>query len=154
MNNDRLAYTVLKEVGFTLLDEGKSIMVKAEGYSMYPSVKPGSVIFIAPGGKDPLPEIGEIIAFKKDQGFIVHRLVRSFYRENIKYFVTRGDSSLAEDQPFPSDQLAGKVTRIENSKGTPVHGNILKNRNPNYAWNRFLVRIISQIYRVKRILHF
>ena len=48
MSKNHLSHTVLKEIGFSLLAEGKTIRVKAEGFSMYPSIKPGSVIFIEP----------------------------------------------------------------------------------------------------------
>ncbi|MFZ0281897.1 MAG: S24/S26 family peptidase, partial [Bacteroidales bacterium] len=73
---NRLAHSVLKEIGFTLLAEGKTLKVKAEGYSMYPTIKPGSVIYIEPAerGNEPVP--GEIIAWKKESGFVVHRLIK------------------------------------------------------------------------------
>ena len=48
---NRLSHSVLKEIGFMLLAEGKTLKVKAEGYSMYPSIKPGSVIYIEPFGE-------------------------------------------------------------------------------------------------------
>ena len=58
MSKDRLSHTVLKDIGFMLLAEGKTIRVRAEGYSMYPSIKSGSVIFIKPleKGESPCPE--------------------------------------------------------------------------------------------------
>jgi signal peptidase I len=153
MTKDPLAYNVLKEIGFTLLAEGKTISVRAEGFSMYPSVKPGSVIFIEPYEKGAEPVPGEIIAWKKDPGFIVHRLVRSYEEGNRKYFITRGDSIMAEDEPVPSDQIAGRVVRVENHKGKAVTADVFLRKKPNYSFNRFLVRIILQFSRVKRIFY-
>lgn len=152
MSKNHLSHTVLKEIGFSLLAEGKTIRVKAEGLSMYPSIKPGSVIFIEPLPKGILPVPGEIIAWKREAGFVVHRLVGSFEKDNSEFIVTRGDSSLAEDEPVISEQIAGKVIRVENPEGKPVPEKQYLNKNPNYAFNRFLVRIISQFYRVKRLL--
>ena len=151
MTKNRLAHTVLKEIGFSLLTEGKTIRVKADGFSMFPSIKPGSVVFIEPfkQGAEPLP--GEIIAWKKDPGFVVHRLVRCFEQDDHKYFITRGDSLMVEDDPVLPDQIAGKVVRVESPDGKKVPEGSFLNKKPNYSFNRFLVRIISQFYRIKRV---
>ena len=151
MSNDHLSYTILKDLGFRLLDEGKTIRVKAEGISMYPSIKSGSVIFIEPFKQGAVPVTGEIIAWKRDSGIVVHRLISIYRQKNQKYYVTRGDSSLAEDEPVLFEQIAGKVVRVENPEGKPVPPEKYINKKPNYSINRFLVRIISQFYRIKRI---
>jgi signal peptidase I len=153
MTKEPLSHTVLKEVGFSLLAEGKSIRVSAEGFSMYPTIKPGSVIFIEPLKKETEPVPGEIIAWKKEAGFIVHRLVRIIDEEHVRYFITRGDSSIAEDEPVTSDQVAGKVVRVENAAGIAIKQDVLLDKNPNYRLNRFLVQIISQIYRAKKVFN-
>lgn len=150
MSKDRLSYTLLKDIGFLLLAEGKTIRVRAGGTSMYPSIKPGSVIFIKPLEKDAGPLPGEIIAWKKDSGIVVHRLIKSYKQKGQNFFVTRGDSSPAEDEPVLLEQIAGKVVRVENSKGKPVPPGNYINKKPNYTLNRFLVRIISQFYRIRK----
>jgi signal peptidase I len=153
MIKDRLSHTVLKDVGFSLLTEGKTIRVKAEGISMYPSIKSGSVIFIEPLQQGTVPIPGEIIAGQKDSGIVVHRLISTYRQKYQIYFVTRGDSSLAEDEPVLIDQIAGKVVRVENPEGKPVPPEKYINKKPNYTFNRFLVRIISQLYRIKKIFY-
>jgi signal peptidase I len=151
MTKNHLAHTVLKDIGFSLLTEGKTIRVKVEGFSMYPSIKPGSVIFIEPIRQGAEPVAGEIIAWKKGPGFIVHRLVRCSEQEGRKYFITRGDSLMEEDDPVLSDQIAGKVVRIESPEGKNMPADSFLNKKPNYILNRLLVRIISQFYRIKRV---
>jgi signal peptidase I len=151
MSKDRLSYTILKDIGFRLLAEGKTIRVKAEGISMYPSIKSGSVIFIEPLKPGTEPVRGEIIAWKRDSGIVVHRLVSTYITKHQKFFVTRGDSSIAEDEPVLLEQIAGKVIRVENPEGKPLPPEKYINKKPNYSHNRLLVRIISQFYRVKRI---
>jgi signal peptidase I len=151
MIKDHLSYTILKDIGFRLLAEGKTISVKAEGISMYPSIKSGSVIFIEPLNPDTEPVRGEIIAWKRDSGIVVHRLVSTYITKHQKYYVTRGDSSLAEDEPVLLEQIAGKVVRVENPDGKPVSPEKYINKKPNYNLNRLLVRIISQFYRVRRV---
>ena len=151
MSKNRLSHTVLKEIGFSLLAEGKTIRVKAEGLSMYPSIKPGSVIFIEPYNPNTRPVPGEIIAWKRDSGFVVHRLVRYFEKESFDYFVTRGDSIMAEDEPVLFDQIAGKVVKVEYPEGKTVQSDSFLNKNPNYSFNRLKVWIILQFRRVKRV---
>jgi signal peptidase I len=153
MSKDHLSYTILKDLGFRLLAEGKTIRVKAEGISMYPSIKSGSVIFIEPLKQGIEPVRGEIIAWKRDSGIVVHRLVSTYITKHQKYYVTRGDSSLAEDEPVLLEQIAGKVARVENPEGKPVSPEKYINKKPNYNLNRLLVRIISQFYRVKKIIY-
>ena len=150
MVKNNLSYTVLKEVGFKLLAEGRTIKIRAEGFSMYPAIKPGSVIFIEPFEKGSEPVPGQTIAWKKNSGFVVHRLVRSYNEGNNRYVITRGDSSPAEDDPVSAGQVAGRVVRIEDPEGKIIPFNHFPDKMPNYAFNRFLVKIILQIYRIKR----
>ena len=101
---------------------------------------------------EPVP--GEIIAWKREAGFVVHRLVGGGSKKiTPEFIVTRGDSSIAEDEPVLSDQIAGRVVKVENPEGKPVPPVQYLNKKPNYTFNRFLVRIISQFYRVKKIFN-
>lgn len=118
---------LLKDISFTLLGEGKTIRLKAEGLSMYPSIRPGSVINI-----DPVIQTGEllpgdIIVWKRGHGFVAHRLVRKYRKNNTDYFVTRGDCKFHEDAPVSAELIAGKVSRIEYPEGTAV---------PVKSWNK------------------
>jgi signal peptidase I len=152
MSKKHLSHTVLKEIGFRLLAEGKTIRVKAEGYSMYPSIRPGSVIYIEPIEPYSVLVPGEIIAWKKETGFVVHRFVRVYELENLKYFVTRGDSSLGEDEPVLFEQIAGRVVKVEYPEGKPVPEDNYRNKKPNYSLNRSLVWINLQFRRIKKFL--
>lgn len=154
MVKNQLSYNVLKDVGFSLLDEGKTIKIRAEGLSMYPSIKQGSVIFIEPYDKDSQPVPGEIIAFKKNAGFIVHRLVRLYDEGNNKLVITRGDSSIKDDEPVPLEMVAGKVVRIEDPFGRIIPFKLRGVKKPKYILNRLLVKIILQIYRFKKFFGF
>jgi len=150
MSKNHLSHTLLKEIGFSLLAEGTTIRVKAEGFSMYPYIKPGSVLHIEPVEPDYKLQPGEIIAWKRESGFVVHRLVRIYKSKYQKYFVTRGDSIMDEDEPVVLEQIAGRVVKVEFPEGKPVPAKSFLNKKPNYSLNRFLVRIISQFYRIKK----
>lgn len=151
MSNNKLSHNLLKNIGFSLLAEGKTIRVRADGLSMYPTVKPGSVISIEPFKEGAVPVVGEIIAWKKESGFVVHRLIQHSKTGNTDFFITRGDSSMGEDNPVTYDSLAGRVVMIESPTGKIIPPEHYTNNSPNYRLNRIFVWIILQISRVKRL---
>ncbi len=141
MNN--YDFSALKEIGFTLLSEGKTLKIRADGYSMYPSIKPGSVVFIEPATDVSSFEYGDIVAWKLEKGFIVHRIIRKFEKDKKLFFVTRGDCNLHEDIPLPAILIAGKVIRIEYPEGNPVPLKPYGKRKTYYLFNRLSVMIMK-----------
>jgi signal peptidase I len=146
MNRDN--HNMVKEVGFSLLAEGKTIRIRADGYSMYPAIKPGSVIYIEPVSDDQYPAPGEVISWKRDTGFVVHRLKRITCEDVKTYFITRGDSCAYEDRPVLKDQVAGKVVRVENVPGKRTISGYQLIRKPNYLYNRLLVWFVIRLKKV------
>jgi signal peptidase I len=139
-----------KEIGFTLLAEGSTIRVRADGYSMYPAIKPGSRIFIEPLKEGNLPLPGEIIAWKRERGLVVHRLVEIDKKGNDITFITRGDSSLYADRPVRFSDIAGRVTAVEDKNGKISRGGSLK-RNHCYFYNRSVVWVLLKIKRISKL---
>ena len=152
MNSDPDKHKIIRDIGFSLLAEGKMIKIRADGYSMYPSVKPGSVVHIHPVTEDATPMPGEIVAWKRESGFVVHRLIRKIKNVGIMLYVTRGDSCTNEDAPIGADKVVGKVIRIEDLKGRITSGDDLI-RKPAYLLNRSLVRILIRFRKLQSILH-
>lgn len=140
---------VLKELGFSLLEEGKSLRVRADGYSMYPFIRPGSLITIEPYAESDVPAEGEIVAWKRGQTLIVHRLVA--IRKEGTEFISRGDSCRFSDAPLVRDQLAGRVLKVEDAKGKIRTGAALISK-PCYLYNRTLVMLITLLIRIRRKL--
>ena len=64
MNKNRFSSTI-KNMGTSLLADGTTIRIKAHGYSMYPSVKPGSLLIIEPIKVQGDPKPGELIVKKE-----------------------------------------------------------------------------------------
>lgn len=135
-------FSALKEIGFTLLSEGKTLKLRADGLSMFPSIKPGSIVFIEPASDISALEKGTIIAWKLEKGFVVHRIVRKFEKDNQIFAVTRGDCNLHEDIPLPATLIAGKVIRIEYPEGNPVPLKPWRNTKPNYLFNRLSAMVM------------
>ena len=147
MNNWRNNNAIVKDIGLTLLSEGKTIRIKAHGYSMYPCVKPGSLILIEPLNIKGMPRPGEIIAIRRESGLIVHRLTKIIKKNGITYFIARGDSNAYPDNPVKIDKIAGRIVRAESTGENPVVADIRINTKPNYILNR--LRVISIILRQK-----
>lgn len=149
MSNRKNSHTLIREISFTLLAEGKSVKIRANGYSMYPSIKPGSLISIEPMGIGLQPLPGEIVAWKRESGFVVHRLVRIFKKGSEIFFITRGDSCTREDQQVTAENIAGRVVKVEDQNGMIVKGNEILNYKPNYRFNRLRVlgiHILKKIF--------
>lgn len=142
---------IVRDIGFSLLAEGKTLKVRAEGYSMYPTIRPGSVILIEPvAAGDPLVP-GEIIAWKRESGLVVHRLIRIYRNNDVVFLFTRGDSCRFEDKPVTPGQIAGRVTGISDKDGKPFkpyHQRMIH----CYLYNRLTVWILLKIRRIGRML--
>jgi signal peptidase I len=148
MNKSSDNHIIVKSIGFSFLDEGTTLKIKADGYSMYPSIKPGSVILIEPLADGLFPSPGEIIAWKRESGLVVHRLVRITKDENKISYITRGDSCAYEDKPIIRDQIAGKVIRVETPSGMILSSEDNLIRKPSYLYNRLMVWVLVRIKKL------
>ena len=139
MDNYRNNHTIVKEIGFTLLSEGKTIRINAHGYSMYPCIKPGSLILIEPINLKGVPKPGEIIAIRRENGLVVHRLSKIVVKNGVNNFIARGDSNAYSDIPVKIDKIAGRIVRAETTGENPVPADIRIKTRPNYFYNRIRV---------------
>ena len=89
------------------LEEGKEVALTAKGWSMWPTVKPGSELKLK---KIPVEEIevGDAIAFIRGEHFVVHR-VEKIAQENPRKIITRGDANLRFDEMVSIENYCGKV---------------------------------------------
>lgn len=147
MNSGNKYFSSVKDVSSALLSEGKTIRIKAHGYSMYPSIKPGSVIIIEPLSQKGNPSPGEIIAIKRENGLVVHRLIKIMIKDGKRIYIARGDSNVYSDAPVPIERIAGRIVRAEPSGENPEPADIKINKRPKYIINRF--RVIGILTRKK-----
>jgi signal peptidase I len=139
-------------MSLTLLSEGKTIRIKAHGYSMYPCIKPGSLLLIEPISIKGFPKPGEIIAVRREAGLIVHRLIKINVKNGIRYYIARGDSNASGDNPVKIDKIVGRITGAESTGENPVAADVRINTRPNYIINR--VRVIGLILwkKIKKVI--
>ena len=143
MSNRQSNHSIVKNISLTLLSEGKTIRIKAHGYSMYPCIKPGSLILIEPLNIRGLPRPGEIIAVRRENGLIVHRLSKIITTNGNTMYIARGDSNANADKPVKIDMIAGRIVRAEGTGENPVPADIRINTRPGYFVNR--IRVIGLI---------
>lgn len=142
MNKYLNKQTIVKDISLTLLSEGKTIRIKAHGYSMYPCIKPGSLILIEPIHLKGAPAPGEIIAVRRENGLVVHRLSKKIIKNNVTWFIARGDSNAYPDNPVKIDKIAGRIVGAESTGENPVPADIRINIRPDYIRNRIRVIFI------------
>ncbi len=138
---------MLKNIGPSLLSQGTTIRIKAHGYSMYPAIRPGSLLIIEPLKMKGDPVAGEIVAIKREKGLVVHRLVKVLIENGVRKYVARGDSNAYPDHPVGIDMIIGRVVKAEPTGENPVTADISKNRKPKYFFNR--IRVIFIMIRLK-----
>jgi signal peptidase I len=141
MNKNRFSSTI-KNIGTSLLADGTTIRIKAHGYSMYPSVKPGSLLIIEPLKQKGDPKQGELIVVKRESGLIVHRLVKIVIKDGVRYYIARGDSNALADPPVKLEMIAGRVIKAEATGENRIPADIRINKRPNYIMNRIRVILI------------
>jgi signal peptidase I len=98
-------------LGRGLLDAGASFRLKACGWSMYPFVREGDVLEIAPV---PFGEIGigDIVFYRSGSRLLTHRVV-GFVSEGDEVLIrARGDGFIQADPPVGESDLVGRVEAI------------------------------------------
>jgi len=82
---------------------------------------------------------------------VCHTIVRVFEKNGIKYYQTRGNSSIGLDEPVTSEQILGKVIRIERGS-MPFLRRILIFISPALRVGRLNAIVISALIRVRNRL--
>lgn len=138
---------VLRDLADELLDKGTSLRVEASGYSMYPAISPGNIIIIKPVPREEL-KCGMIIAWKRENDMVVHRLVLAYESDGERYFITRGDSCRSSDKPVSGDMIAGRVEAIYKGHNLirPIKIHPIPERQ--YKLNRFRTVLISYLNKM------
>jgi signal peptidase I len=96
-----------------ILSKGHGVRFQALGSSMFPSIRHGNIIRVARveiAGLRP----GDVIAFRRGESMVVHRLVRKDSAGGRTTLMTRGDSWPRGDmEPVAPEQVLGRVTAVE-----------------------------------------
>ena len=122
--------SVAAEAAEAMLGAGKNITVTAGGYSMWPAIRPGDTVVIAPF-EEGAAAAGRIVALRRDGGFVLHRITHVITSGDPKLIVTggdaaaragetagrvmirtRGDAAARADEPCGPETVAGIVISV------------------------------------------
>lgn len=101
-----------------ILDSGKAVQIKPQGYSMYPVIVPGRDEAVVQKEDPAKLKRGDVVLYRRDQSILViHRICR----KNEKGFYMVGDNQTEIEGPLRPDQIKGKmITLIKNGKEIDV----------------------------------
>jgi hypothetical protein len=138
----------VKEVPKKLLEDGFNIRISTLGSSMFPLIMRGDKITISP---ETSFGIGNLIVFRRGEQMVCHRLVKVFEKKGIKYYQSRGDSFFRLDEPITSDQILGRVTKIER-ENVSVLRRILLFVHPVLRFSKVNAFVIAILIKLKAVL--
>lgn len=79
---------------------------------MWPALRPGDKLIISAVNDNPEPSAGDVVALKRDGGFVVHRITEIKADDGGVMIRTRGDSSMQSDPQIAYENIAGFVKRL------------------------------------------
>lgn len=92
-----------------MLEVGKTILIKPQGYSMYPVIVPGRDAAIVQKEDASKLKRGDVLLYRREKGILViHRL----YKKNKKGYYMVGDNQTAVEGPLREEQIKGKMIAL------------------------------------------
>lgn len=106
--NEKAPYILKK-----LLEDKGWLELPAEGTSMYPLIAQGDICQFVACNAVSLKK-GDIILFHTSNGDLVaHRFLRFQYSNGEAYYIFKGDTNLAPDEPVPASRIIGKLAVVD-----------------------------------------
>lgn len=127
-------------VATDVLHDGHALRFRAEGWSMYPIIRDGDIVEVAPVRASQLRR-GDVLLCRIGDAAIAHRLVGFNNGTGHTALVLRGDAAFAKDAPVPFTSVIGRVTDVRrdgNERGLATHR------------ARITGLLVSRLWRVKR----
>jgi hypothetical protein len=131
------------DIVLAVLGSGHSVELPAIGYSMYPALKPGYKVTVAPFD-EMKAVVGNVVICKSDS-LVMHRLIKIIIDDSGKpIFTTRGDCRKENDFPWQAGSIVGvAATYKTNGKVYPVKSFLPGNLN--YHFNYCLLWIFLML---------
>jgi signal peptidase I len=93
------------------LARGVAVRFRAEGESMYPAIRSGEIIHVAPLSSDDV-RIGDVLLCRQGSRVLVHRLVAITNPGEERHFHLRGDAKGGCDRPISATDIIGRVDAV------------------------------------------
>lgn len=95
------------QLGRDRLASGEPLQLKVISASMWPCLRPGDWVKVAPCGEESI-QYGDLLVVECGQEWITHRLVGRRERS----WITKGDHLCEFDPPVPASQVVGRVVAL------------------------------------------
>src|SRR5436853_3111344 len=129
--------SVFESTVVDLLARGHAVRFRASGDSMYPTIRSGEHVCVAPFPAGSPLRVGDVILARAERGLTAHRIVELRAHD----LVTRGDNVLQHDSALHPHSVIGRVAQVERS-GNPIAVASAPSRSRIYA-RRIASRILS-----------
>ena len=103
----------------TALTAGTTVRFRAEGTSMYPTIRDGEAITIAAICADDIVR-GDVLLCRHETRMVAHRVIGVATRGPDRVFELRGDSKASSDVPVNANAVIGRITGVRRN-GRLVH---------------------------------
>jgi signal peptidase I len=114
-----LIYAIPKVMAYVL--DTPFPMAAITSGSMWPELKKGDLVFIQGAKNKESVKIGDIVVYRNQKGFTIHRVVR--VGENA--IITKGDANIISDAPVKYEDIIGKAVVFRDKPlRIPMAGNI------------------------------
>lgn len=101
------------DLSSSLLREGWRIRLRVSGWSMKPTIPPGSLVRVEPNRPEAVPPFGTVILLElPEKRLLAHRLID--VRDG--RLITKGDACKTEDPPHPMSSLIGRIVAVESPR--------------------------------------
>ena len=97
-----------RRVATELLRQGHAVRFRAHGWSMFPAIRDGEMVTVAPVSTAPV-QIGDVVLVPHGRGVLAHRVVAMSRAGGRVMLTVRGDASCSCDPPVAIDQVLGVV---------------------------------------------
>jgi signal peptidase I len=93
------------------LASGTLVRFRAEGESMYPTIRHGDVITVSAVSTHDIVR-GDLLLCRHARHVLAHRVVETIGHGAARVFLLRGDAKAACDAPVAADAVIGRVTAV------------------------------------------
>jgi signal peptidase I len=110
------------------LTEGTLVRFRAEGISMYPTIRDGEAITVAPVAADEVVT-GDVLLCRQGTRVLAHRVVDVTRCGTERIFELRGDAKISCDAPVRASAVVGRVVGVvRNGRVISLSGRVARLR--------------------------
>jgi signal peptidase I len=111
------------------LPAGLVVRFRAEGLSMYPTIRDGELITVGPVEAHQIVR-GDVLLCRQSTRLLAHRVVAVHERGGERVLRLRGDAKGAADAPIAVSDVIGRVVSVcRNGRGIPMCGRTARLRH-------------------------